>query len=479
MKKLIKGFLILFLVIFSIVILLALTSPWWAKSLVSYILEKNFGKYAKAEDVKYIFPNKVEISTLEVANFATFSNVSISLQNPLKLSPINIELTKPKMIIIHNEKGEWTFPQIPGIDTSKSNNANNISIEIKAKIKDGIVVVRDLKIEKDIEVQKVNGNLYWKNQMITYSVSTSINNQEIKSYGTYDFSKEEGNLTFEFKNALADVWAGVFLPNIFYIEKGYFTGWINTKRDKNDWVVSGEINAFNVEGRIASLTPKFVNVSTKVKIDGENINILDGRGNLWDADIKFLGKATPKPEMNISFESLNLEKIDKEFFKGSINLRGKAKGEFSISESWENAIIKGYIIAEKGSIYNFDFNNIKIDIDSKLPLVNAKILGDLDLGNLNGKISFDLKSTLINLNLEANNVKIEKIAEIFNLPKMEGKGDVTIEAKKDKKWKISVSGIIENGKLGDYSAESIEFNFENEDIDFNLPFGDSFFFQKG
>ncbi len=479
MKKLIKSFLILFIVIFSIIILLALTSPWWAKSLVSYILEKNFGKYAKAEDVKYIFPNKLEISTLEVANFATFSNVSISLQNLLKLSPINIELTKPKMIVIHNEKGEWTFPQIPGIDTSKSNNAGNIGIEIVAKIKDGIVVVRDLKIKKDIEIQKVNGNLHWKNQVITYNVSTSINNQEIKSYGNYNFSREEGDLTFEFKNALAEVWAGVFLPDIFYIEKGYFTGWINTKGNKNGWAVSGEINAFNVEGRIASFTPKFINVSTKVKIEGENINILDGRGNFWEGDIKFLGKATPKPEMNIIFEGLNLENIDKEFFKSSINLRGKAKGEFSVSESWENAIIKGYIIAEKGSIYNFAFNTIKIDTNSKLPLVNAKILGDLDLGNLKGKVSFDLKSALIDLNLEANNVKIEKIAEIFNLPQMEGKGDVTIEAKKDKKWKISVSGVIENGKLGDYSAESIKFNFKNEDIDFNLPFGNSFFFQRG
>jgi len=41
-----------------------------------------------------------------------------------------------------------------------------------------------------------------------------------------------------------------------------------------------------IEGKIASFSPKFVDVSTKVKIEGENITILEGKGKLWEADIK-------------------------------------------------------------------------------------------------------------------------------------------------------------------------------------------------
>jgi len=243
MKKLTKVLLIFTSTLISLIFFVIITSPFWVKPLIYYILEKNFGNYIRAEDVRYIFPNKLQISTLEIGGFASFSNASISLQNLIKLSPINIELTKPKITIIHNEKGEWIFPQIPGIDTSKPGGSGSINVEIKAKIKDGIVIVRDLRIKKDIEIGKVNGDLSWKNQVITYSVSTFIDNQQIKSYGNYDFSNEKGSLTFEFKNALANVWAPIFLSDIFQIEKGYFTGWINTQGEKSFWSATGEINA--------------------------------------------------------------------------------------------------------------------------------------------------------------------------------------------------------------------------------------------
>lgn len=479
MKRLIRSFVLFFVIISAILGAIYFTAPLWVRPLIFHLINKNFGDKIYVEDVRYVFPDKVSISKLEIANFASFSNVNVSIGNAIRLSPITLELVKPKLIVIHNEKGEWSFPPIPGIQSS-GQGSNNINIEIKAKIKDGIVVVRDLKLSKDIEIKNVNGDLTWKSQIISYTVSTSIDKQFIKSYGNYDFSKEKGDLTFEFKNTLAEVWAPIFLPDIFSIEKGFFTGWINTKGEKTTWKVKGEIEAYNTEGKFTFLKSRFTNVATKVKIEDEVINILEGKGNLLNAEIKFSGKVMPIPYFYVTFKNLNLELLDKEILEGRVKLSGLANGQIFVSDSWEKALIDGSIEAEKGSIYDFMFNKIQIMSKSKLPLIKLDLSGDLDLGNIKGNISFNLENNTGNFELKAEDVKVEKIAKLFNLPEMEGKGDVLIKGKKEKEWVLSVNGVIENGRLGDYSAERILFGFENEDIniDLNILNNKSFFFQR-
>lgn len=481
MKKVIKVLISIFIGLSLLGGGLYLTIPLWFKPLVFYILNKNFGNVIYVEDIKYVFPNKIAISTLGVANLASFSNVNVLIQNPIKLSPIILELVKPKIIVIHNEKGEWTFPPIPGIDTSKDKGVSDINVEIRANIRDGIVVFRDLKLKKDIELSKVNGELFWKNQVVSYTVSTLIDGQSIKSYGNYDFSKEKGDLTFEFQKAFAEVWGPLFLPEIFTIEKGLFTGWFNTKGEKGNWKVKGEIEAYNAEGRISPFKSRFTNISLKLKIDGENINITEGKGNLNDSAIKFSGKLMPIPLLDINFKNFDLEALDKEFFEGNAKLKGKVEGEIIVSDSWEKPLVKGNLTAKNISIYDFEFKEIKITTDSNLPSISAEILGKMELGNIKGKVSFNLENNMGSFNIDGENINVEKIAEIFNLPKMEGKGSVSIKGLKDKEWKIYISGVIENGRLGDYSAERILFNFENEGKDLNfheLLKIKSFFFLK-
>ncbi len=483
MMKLRKFLKILISLLLLIPILLILTSSIWVKPLASYLLYKNFGDSIKVEDVSYIFPNKITLSKFELGDAVSLSNVSVAVASPLKLSPITLEVVKPQIVIIHDEKGGWTFPPIPGInDTSGiSQPSSGVNIEVKAKIVDGIVIIRDLKLKKEIRIPKVDGNVSWKDQKITYTASTVIDSsQTIKSYGFYDFSKVAADLSFEFKNASANTWAPLFLPDLFNIEKGVFTGLINVKGEEDVWKVKGNIEANEVFGEITNVPEKFEKISTKVKIDGDDIEVLEGKGMWNGASLKLSGKVSPKPSFEVSFDGLNAEALVKELIGEDVQVKGTAKGNLKIGNSWEKPSIIGSASLSNGSIYGVDFSTIELTSNSKLPLIDVNFSGSLKIGNIQGKVNFDIDKNLGEVSAAGESSDIKEIGKLLGLPDIEGKTSIELSGKKekDKGWKIYVKGTIENGKLGEYSAEKITFSLENEEGTLNFDFSQNkgFFF---
>jgi len=470
MKKVKKFLILVFSIVFILIGIIYITSPLWVKYVVVYVLNRSFGESFKVEDVRYIFPNKIQIAKLELGNFALFTNVSLSVGDAIKLSPITLEFIKPKIIIIHDEKGEWKFPEIPGIGKSGTS-SQNINIEIKGKIKDGIFVIRDLKLKKDIEINKVNGDLSYKNQVINYDVATILaDGQNIKAYGYYNFSKLSGDLTFEFKNTNATIWAPIFLPDIFKVEKGTFSGWFNTKGDKDKWSYSGEMDTKEVKGSISGVPGTIENVCMKVKINNENISVVQGDGVWFEASVNFSGKVAPDPDIQVSFKNLNGEKIDKEFLNSSLKLKGKGEGNLIIKNSWDKPWISGEVYIKDGTIYDIKFDNIALNLDAKIPGLLVSFTGDLEIGKASGNMNYELEKNSGKFYLSAENIRLEKISKLFNLPDIEGKGSLVVKGNKEasKGWKVFVDGVIENGKMGDYSAEKIIFSLENEERSLNF-----------
>jgi hypothetical protein len=482
MRK-VKKFLILIFSIISILIgIIYVTSPLWVRYAIFYVLNKNFGESFKVEDVRYVFPDKIQIAKLELGNFASFSNVSLSIGDAIKLSPITLELVKPKIIIIHDEKGEWKFPEIPGIGKSGTS-SQNISIELKGKIKDGIFVIRDLKLKKDIEINKVNGDLSYKNQVINYNVATILDDGlNIKAYGYYNFSKLSGDLTFEFKNTNATIWAPIFLPDMFKVEKGTFSGWFNTKGDKDKWSYSGEVDAKDIKGSISGVPGIIENVYTKVKINNENISIVLGNGVWFESLVNFSGKVAPNPDIQISFKNLNGEKIDKEFLNSALKLKGRGEGNLNIKNSWDKPWISGVVYIKDGTIYDIKFDNISLNLDAKIPGFLVSFTGDLEIGKASGNMNYDLEKNAGKFYLSGENVRLDKISKLFNLPDIEGNGSLEVKGNKEagKGWRVFVNGVIENGKMGDYSAEKIIFSLENEEgsLNFDLLKNSGFFLKS-
>jgi len=481
--KLRKFMKILISVLILIPILLILTSSIWVKPLASYLLHKNFGDAIKVEDVSYIFPNKIALSKFELGDAVSLSNVNVAVASPLKLSPITLEVVKPKIVIIHDEKGNWTFPPIPGInDTSNlPQPSSGVNIEVKAKIVDGIVTIRDLKLKKEIQIPKVNGNVVWKDQKITYTASTIIDfSQSIKSYGFYDFSKVAGDLSFEFKNASANTWGPVFLPDLFNIEKGVFTGLINTKGEKDKWQLKGDIEANEVVGGITDIPGKFEKIYTKVKIENEDIEVSEGKGMWNGASLRISGKVSPKPSFEVSFDGLNAEILAKELVGDDIQIKGIAKGNLKIGNSWEKPYITGRALLSNGSIYGVEFSTIEITSNSKLPLIDVNFSGGFKIGTIQGKVNFDMDKNSGEVSAVGKSSDIKEIGKLLGLPDIEGKTSLELSGKKekDKGWKIYVKGTIENGKLGEYSAEKITFSLENEEGTLNFDFSQNkgFFF---
>lgn len=451
--------LIIFSVLFWGVIL---SFPLWIKPLLLYILERNFGGKIQVEEVNFVFPNKIYAGNINIDNKIALANVSLSIGNIFKLSPINLDLTKPKIVIIHNEKGEWTFPSIPGLEGTTGGSTTNINIEIRAKINDGIVVVKDIKTKKEISISKVNGNLIFKDQKITYTVTALLPEESYKSIGLYNFSDNSGNLSFEFKNANAKDWAPFFLPDLFLVDSGKFNGNITVFSETKNWYVKGNIDANKVKIELKDLKLSIDNFDTKVSIDKEVIKLDKGQGEWNGALLNLTGKILPDLSLEIDIKNLDLSQIDSLYLSNNLSLNGKGNGSFKILGKFENPNISGKFSVKEGSIYNLSFSNLELSSNSVFPKLNINISTFLESGKIEGNLNYDINKTQGNISLKGEGLNIKNLIEPLNLPPIEGIASLKIDGKGEKIWKFNIEGEILEGKFGEYSAEKLKFNVEGE-----------------
>ncbi len=468
MKKVLKILIIILIFLGGMI----LSSPLWIKSLLLYVLEKNFGDEVKIEEVSFIFPNKLYAGNIYISNNIALANVGMSIGNIFKLSPLYLDLTKPKIVIIHNEKGEWTFPSIPGLEGAKNGTSNIINIEIRAKINEGIVIVRDIKTKKDINISNVNGNLVYKDQKITYTATAVLSEESYKSVGVYNFSDNSGNLSFEFKNANAKDWAPFFLPDLFLVNLGKFDGNISVFSENNKWYVKGNIDANKVRIGLKDLNLNIDDFNTAISIDKEVIKIINGQGK-WDgAILSISGKILPDFSLEIGIKDLDLSRIDSLYFSNNLSLNGKGNGNFKILGRIENPDILGKLSVKEGSIYNLSFSNLELISNSKFPKININISTSLESGKIEGAIEYDINKTQGKLTINGEKINIKDLIKPFNLPPVEGIASLKIEGKGEKVWKFNIEGEVLEGKLGEYSTEKLKFFLEGE-WDYS-----SFFFQR-
>lgn len=466
-----KRFIFILSVFLTIMIGMVLTSPIWVRSLFLYVLEKNFGGKVEVEEVSFIFPNKIYAGNLKIGDKVALANVGVSVGNIFKLSPINIELTKPKIVVIHNEKGEWTFPTIPGLQET-TGTSTTLNIEIKAKIKEGIVIVRDVKTKRDITIPNVNGDLSFKDQKISYTATAILSEERFGSIGTYNFSESSGNLSFDFKNANAKDWALLFIPDLFLVDSGRFTGNISVIGVGKEWYVKGNIDAQKVNGSLKDFNLFLDNIETSISIDKDVIKINKGKGNWEGAVINLSGKITPDFSLDLDIKDLDLSKIDKIYLSNSLSLRGKGDGSVKIIGKFENPNIIGKISIKEGSIYDVPFSSLELSSNSTFPDLKIKISAVLSPGRLEGDLEYNISKNQGNVSLKGQELFIQNLVKPFNIPPMEGIASLEVRGKGEKVWKFTVEGEIYDGKLGDYSAEKINFSLEGE-WDLN-----SFFFQS-
>ncbi|MGB9857569.1 MAG: hypothetical protein ACPLKX_05425 [Dictyoglomaceae bacterium] len=453
-------------ILLVLIIGVILTSPLWTKSLILYFIEKSFGGQVKVEEVNFVFPNKIYAGNLSIGNEIVLAKVGVSVGNIFNLSPINIELIKPKIVIIHDEKGEWTFPTIPGLQRP-SGTSTTLNVEIRAKIKDGIVIVRDLKTKKDITIPKVNGNLSFKDQKIAYTATAILSEERIGSTGIYNFSENSGSLSFDFKNANAKDWAHLFILDFFLIDSGKFTGNISVSGKGKDWFTKGNIDAQDVKIRLKDSDLSLENTETSISIDKHGIRINKGQGNWEGAVINFSGEIMPEFSLDLSIKDLDLSKIDKIYFSNSLALIGKGEGSLKILGKLETPNILGKFFIKQGSISNLLFSNLEISSDSLFPKLNIKMSTLLASGKLEGSLEYDLNKSQGNIYLKGENIPIQNFVKPFNLPPLEGIASLEVKGSKEKIWKFTVVGEVYEGKLGEYSAEKINFSFEGEsDLNF-------------
>ncbi|HOP95786.1 MAG TPA: hypothetical protein PL130_08460, partial [Dictyoglomaceae bacterium] len=118
--------------------------------------------------------------------------------------------------------------------------------------------------------------------------------------------------------------------------------------------------------------------------------------------------------------------------------------------------------------------------NSKLPLIDVNFSGGFKIGTIQGKVNFDMDKNSGEVSAVGKSSDIKEIGKLLGLPDIEGKTSLELSGKKekDKGWKIYVKGTIENGKLGEYSAEKITFSLENEEGTLNFDFSQNkgFFF---
>jgi hypothetical protein len=449
----------IFLISFFIFLLL---SPLWIEPLILHLLEKNLGGKIKIDKVTFIFPNKIYASNLNWENRFILANVALSIENILKLSPINLELIKPKIIITHNEKGEWVFPSIPGLTGGGNSQGVNINVEVKAKIKDGIVLVRDLKTKKEIEISPVNGNFAYKDQKITYTASYVSNIYKLGSNGTYDFSKNSGTLEFIFQDADAKDWALFFIPEFFNVNSGKFTGNLSVIGNGKDWYVKGVIDAKSVSASIKDLKLTLQDIETNIIIDKDLIEIKKGRGNWEGAMLYVVGKILPEFSLGININSLDLSKIDNLYLSNSMSLKGIGNGDLEIKGKFDSPNILGKISIKEGSIYKISFSNLELSSNSKYPNLNLGISFLLEQGKVMGNIEYNIDKNQGNIDLKGDNIPIENIGKLFNLQEIDGIANINIKGKGEKIWKFTVEGEIINGKVGEYSAEKVNLSVEGE-----------------
>ncbi|MCX7846308.1 MAG: hypothetical protein N2312_06820 [Dictyoglomaceae bacterium] len=458
MKKILPILIIILALFWSVI----LSSPIWIKYLFLFILERNFGGKIQVEEVSYVFPNEIYAGKINIGSKVALANVRVSVGNIFKLSPINLDLTKPKIVIIHNEKGEWTFPSIPGLEGATGSSTSNINIEIRAKINEGIVIIRDLKTKKEITISKVNGNLIFKDQKITYTVTSSLVEESYKSIGVYNFSDNSGNLSFEFKNANANDWASFFLPDFLIINSGKFNGNISVFSESNNWYVKGSVDANKVKVGVKDFNLSVDNFDTKVSIDKEVIKLDKGQGEWNGAILNLVGKILPELSLEIDIKNLDLSKIDSLYLSNNLSLNGKGNGNFKVLGKLENPNILGKFSVKEGRIYNFSFSNFELISNSLFPKLNINISTNLESGKIEGILDYDIDKTKGSISLKGEDINIENLIKPLNLPPAEGKTSLKIEGKGEKIWKFNIEGEIFDGKLGEYSAEKIKFNVEGE-----------------
>ncbi len=464
MKKLLK-ILIIILILFGGIII---SSPIWIKSLLIYVLEKNFGGEIKIEELSLTFPNKLFAGNIYIGNKIALANVSLSVGNIFRLSPVYLDLTKPKILVIHNEKGEWIFPSIPGLEGAKNGASNILNIEIRAKINEGIVIVRDIKTKKDINISNVNANLVYKDQKITYTATAVLPEERYKSVGVYKFSDNSGNLSFEFKHANAKDWAPFFLPDLFLVNFGKFNGNISVFSENNMWYVKGNIDANKVKIGLKDFNLNIDNFNTVISIDKEVIKISKGQGELNGAILSVSGKVLPDLSLEIGIKDLDLSNIDSLYLSNNLSLKGKGDGNFKILGKLENPDILGRFSIKEGSIYNLSFSNLELISNSKFPKININISASLKSGKIEGFAEYDINKTQGKLTINGENIDIRGLIEPFNLPPVEGTASLKIEGKGEKVWKFNIEGEVLEGKLGEYSAEKLKFFVEGEWEFFNF-----------
>ncbi|MCX7942820.1 MAG: hypothetical protein N2516_06975 [Dictyoglomaceae bacterium] len=445
--------LIILITLLGLFWIIILSSPFWIKPLFLYILERNLGGRIEIEKVSFAFPNKIYAGNINIGNNIILANIGLSIGNILRFSPISLDLIKPKIVIIRNEKGEWTFPSIPGLEGASGGTFPNI--EIKAKINDGVVIVRDVSTKKEITISKLNGNLVYKDHKITYTVTSLLTEEVYKSFGVYNLSNNSGNLSFEFKNANAKDWAPFFIPDLFLINSGKFNGNITVFNEGVNWFVKGNIDASKVKISLKDFNLTVDNFDTKIIFDKETIKLEKGLGEWNGAIINISGRILPELFLDINIKNLNLLRFN-------LPIIGQGDGNLKITGKLENPNILAKFSIKEGSIYDLSFSNLEITSNSVFPKLNINISTFLESGRIEGILNYDLNKTQGSVSLKGLNINIKNLAKSLNLPPLEGVASLKIEGKGEKIWKFNIEGEISEGKLGEYSAEKIKFNIDGE-----------------
>jgi len=463
-KKLLT-ILSVFLFLFGV---LLLTSPLWGRIIIKYALEKTFGGSVKCGDVRFVFPNKIYAGDLSIGNRIFLANVGVSVENVLKLSPINLELTKPKIIIIHNEKGEWVFPEIPGLgNISGGTSTSTINIEIRAKVKEGVVIVRDIKTKKETNVSNVSGEFNYKNQVISYTATSTSSKETLSSQGTYNFSESSGVLNFSFKNAKAKDWAHLFLPDLFVTEDGTFTGSLSIAGKGAEWYVNGNLSIQDTTISLKDFNLSIKKITANIVIDKNNIILKNGQGYWETSEINLSGRFTPDLLLDLNIKNLDISNIDEKYLSNNFGLKGIGNGSFKIEGKYETPSILGKISVKNGEIFRLSFDTLDITSSSTLPNLNLDLSALFLGGKMTGKLTYNMDKQKGELLLNGENIPIQNIAKSFNLPPIEGIANFSLKGSGEKTWKLLLTGTLQNGKLGEYSAEKVDFSVEGEsDLNF-------------